>query len=62
MLTEGVKSSILNAQAIEGNNPLDLAAKLRIWLNEETVIIHDIQILQSQEKTSAVIIFRGVIH
>ena len=60
MLQVGVQARILSAVALESTSAVDLANKINTWIaSSERAIIHDIQIIKTDNKLSAIIIFRA---
>ena len=58
MLEKGIMSKELLAEAIQGSTAKDLAIALGAWLSDVNVIVHDIQIFQSNNKWFAIVIHK----
>ena len=58
MLREGIVSRTLNIKAFEADNPSELAAELKIWLQNRKDPIYQITFLQDIGKITAMVLFR----
>jgi len=58
MLRDGIVSRTLDVKAFEADSPSELAAELKIWLQDRKDPIYQITFLQDVSKIIAMVLFR----